>query len=177
MKCPVCKSNSLKEQELVEGLQSWHCLTCQGNWLKSFQFWNWIETKKETLSIPVENVQLELQDNTDAKVCIECSHILRKFKVSHDLDFYIDRCMTCGGIWFDRNEWQAMSQKGLQKQIHLIFSANWQHQIKEAEYKSSLKELYREKLKGDFDEVIRVKEWLKSHPQKVDIYAFLNLDL
>jgi Zn-finger nucleic acid-binding protein len=85
--------------------------------------------------------------------------------------------MTCGGIWFDRNEWQAMSQKGLQKQIHLIFSANWQHQIKEAEYKSSLKELYREKLKGDFDEVIRVKEWLKSHPQKVDIYAFLNLDL
>ena len=80
MKCPVCKYDSLSNKLLEEDLHSLHCLKCNGNWLKSFEFWKWFEENRHC-EFPASDT-LEVSDTHDAKACVECSRILRKFKVS-----------------------------------------------------------------------------------------------
>ncbi|NQZ56771.1 MAG: zf-TFIIB domain-containing protein [Lentisphaeraceae bacterium] len=37
---------------------------------------------------------------------------MRKCRVGHGLQFYVERCATCGGVWLDKNEWESLKAQG-----------------------------------------------------------------
>lgn len=181
MKCPVCKTADLASSSLDNSLTSRHCDNCGGNWIQSFEYWKWREQNKDNLP---ENIldPHDLPANAPdpktgalrAKFCPECSGILIRYKVGHGTSFAIDQCGHCGGVWFDKDEWESLKVRNLHDDVYTIFTAPWQSKVRTQESIRAQEEIYRKKFGEEgFDEIKRMKEWIEEHPRKQEIIAYL----
>ena len=176
MNCPVCKNQKLVPGQLEQNLTARKCEGCGGHWINSFEFWRWIQEGKASNTRPTGRpVPLPESEPKGAKICPECGHILGRFPAGHSLGFKLDRCGHCGGIWFDRNEWEALRERELLPQVHLIFSQAWQARVRREETAEHLDELFRQRVgEADYAEAKRVKAWLRQHPHREKLLAFLE---
>ena len=176
MKCPVCKTVTLHSLESAEPPLRSACAECGGQWVKAFQYWKWLRAHGDNLpELPPEDGQeLPVSDSTSAKLCPECGHFLRRAKVGHEIDFHIDRCGGCGGLWFDKNEWEVLESRNLHDDVHFVFSSAWGRQVAEEEYKQThLTRMEKILGPGDLAKVRQFKEWAKAHPKRSSIMSFL----
>jgi Zn-finger nucleic acid-binding protein len=179
MDCPACGTHGISTIELEENLYGYTCSACEGTWVKGYQYWKWLKTHGSILPEKTADLAADIpvSDSRQAKICIECGHVLLRNKVGHGVPFYLDRCSACGGIWFDKNEWEVLKSRNLHDEIHLIFTAAWQNDNRkkeqEAAYEKSLAETIGEK---EHDELKRFKSWISAHPQKNLILGYLLQD-
>ena len=177
MKCPVCKTSYLHSLETEELPQRLVCDTCGGTWIKAFQYWKWLETHGANLpeKAEQEGTQLPVADSTQAKLCPECGHLLTRRQVGHGIDFHIDRCGTCGGVWFDKNEWEILKEHNLHDDVHFIFSSAWQHRtVEEQQNKTYEKRIETILGAGDFAKLKDFKQWILRHPKRNTMMAYLS---
>ena len=198
MRCPVCQDTPLNRSSLEEYLAVNACTSCSGHWISSYDYWHWLEWRispsphDHAKSAPdasgaaidaVMNLSDQLPsldgsldtDNRRAIFCPDCQHLMRKAKVGHGLEFYLDRCSHCGGVWFDEHEWDFLQATGLDSKVHLIFSEPWQAQIRQDEFKKVLQQTYRSNLGNeDYARAIAIKEWINNHPNKGYLLSLLN---
>lgn len=114
-------------------------------------------------------------DSKSAKVCTECHHILLHCRVGHGLSFALDRCTHCGGMWFDRNEWDVLKSRNLHGSAHTIFSPVWQRKVHEQERLTRAERRWEKLLReNDLAEIKRIKAWLEAHPQRELLFSFLR---
>lgn len=181
MYCPACRKHSLHRTESEDAPQRLACGECGGQWVKSFQYWKWLKAHGENLPErpPEEGARLPVEDSGPPKLCPECGHFLTRSRVGHGVEFHLDRCGVCGGLWFDRNEWEVLKSRNLHDDVHFIFSAAWQHRIAEEEYRQAYEKRVRDTLgSGDFERVRAFKAWARAHPRRNTIMAFLaDLDV
>jgi Zn-finger nucleic acid-binding protein len=176
MKCPVCATTSLESLDPNALPQRLVCGRCGGQWIKAFQYWKWLKAHGENLpeKPPQEGKSLPVSDSTAAKLCPECGHFLRRSKVGHGIDFHVDRCTACGGIWFDKNEWEILESRNLHDDVHFIFSSAWQHGVVKEEQRQDYEKRVEAILgKEAFARVKEFKAWVESHPRHHTIKAFL----
>ncbi len=142
MNCPICKTSPLTAVEPEPKLRTLQCSGCGGHWLQSDHYWSWKNSRaaEEITDADSEQEELQPQDTAEAKVCIECAKLMSRFRVGKGMDFYLDRCGTCGGIWFDRNEWKIFKGRNIHDEIHRIFARPWQREIVRIDYENRLKE-------------------------------------
>lgn len=175
MKCPNCKTGSLVADKVADSLKVKRCSNCKGQWISSNDYWNWLDRHEKTpLNEKFTEVEYELEDSTKAKICPDCGRIMIKFKVGHGLNFRLDHCNGCNGVWFDKNEWNVLFDKNLHSEIHSIFTTEWQSQIKREECQAHLEACYREKLGADYDRVSEIKTWIDKHPERTFILSLLS---
>ncbi|MEO1347291.1 MAG: zf-TFIIB domain-containing protein [Cyanobacteria bacterium J06635_15] len=176
MHCPTCKMPSLTQTSLENHLHAQQCKTCAGHWISAQNYWQWIEHQGETLPEKApEDLSLEIVDHQKIIFCLDCHHLMLKYRVGHGTNFYLDRCSKCGGVWFDRNEWEALKQRNLHDEIHLIFSNVWQHKIRRSDLKHVADNAYRSILGDeDYPKAVQIKDWLTKHPKAEAILSFLN---
>jgi Zn-finger nucleic acid-binding protein len=135
MDCPKCKS------ELVNGILSdllltKHCQECSGEWISGRNYQNWRSEHANTVPNPdvlAQNYHLPYNPSPwDAKVasCPDCGRMMARGKITLRQPFYLDHCLTCGGIWCDRGEWAVLEQLQLHTNISQIFSSGWQAQVR-----------------------------------------------
>ena len=143
-KCPTCHSHSLTDASLDAGLLARQCRQCFGHWISSKNYWKWLddwehEVKKQAkgqagnrvpLSINKVSSLLPVTDNTTANFCADCDRLMTKAKVGHGLNFYLERCSHCHGVWLDQHEWENLRQMELHHQIHYMFSSAWQFSMR-----------------------------------------------
>lgn len=192
MKCPLCKDKELRETQLEKNFSALECDGCGGYWVHAIDYWRWLKENGHRLpghedpkkpSAPetstVEGEEPEVVENIEAKICPDCGHFLTRRKVGHGIKFRIERCATCGGIWFDKNEWEILKQKKLHDEVHVIFSQEWQENILEDEIRKNIEEEYLNIFgEKDFEELKRIKKWITEHPEKSSIISFLcNTDI
>lgn len=179
MKCPICKNYALVASEIEGNLSSRQCPQCSGRWIGSFQYWKWHDASGKSLVDP-SPVALtgdgQPKDTMGAKLCPECGHFLRRYPVGHGVEFGLDRCGNCGGIWFDRNEWETLKRFQLHTNVHKIFSEIWQRQLQDGEHQAAMESFYREKFgPDDYQQALKIKSWLDNNPNKTALLAFLKL--
>lgn len=178
MKCPVCKTVVLAAAEIETNLTASVCENCQGKWVAANDYAVWLTAQGANLP---EKAAPELNAEVDkfeaARICPNCKHILLKYKVGHETSFLLDRCNDCGGMWFERDEWETLRKRNLHDDLQEIFLDSWQETVRRKESKKSLEKLYREKFGAeDYDRIISFKTWLDAHERKNEIRAFLNDD-
>jgi Zn-finger nucleic acid-binding protein len=142
------------------------CEACGGYWIISFQFWKWQEEHHD-----IRHARADIEpvaEPREAKLCAECGRILIRYRVGHASPFSIDRCGHCGGLWFDRNEWEVLRARKLLEEIHLIFSATRQQRFRREDL------FRRNQGEQDFAETMRIKAWLASHTHRGEILAYLQ---
>jgi Zn-finger nucleic acid-binding protein len=175
MQCPVCRTTTLEAEDLERNLRTLRCGHCGGHWVQAYQYWMWLEehSRAQPERPAEETVQLPVEDSP-AKVCPECQHILWHNRVGHGLDFYIDRCSHCGGLWFDRNEWVVLKSRNLHDDVHFVFNQAWQHRVALEDRAENTQELLTRLLgPEDLAEARRVKAWIDAHPRKDLLRSYL----
>ena len=175
MKCPLCQKPELQQVEIEENLVANDCPQCQGYWITSYNYWNWLKKHGETLPEKPAEVSFDVNDSQGAKLCPQCDRILIKYKVGRGIDFFLDHCNSCNGVWFDRHEWDVLKSRNLHDEVHYIFTKSWQEKIREEEISKNLDAMYEKKLgKDNYQEVQRIRKWLNDHPQRLALLAYLN---
>jgi len=180
MKCPVCKTTTLRDAELEHHLHTFSCETYTGAWVRFKDYEQWLTKHQNGLPPqPEESTPIEVSETLEAKLCPDCKHILIKYKVGHGMDFHLNRCASCGGIWFEKNEWEALKSKNLHEEIHIIFGAEWQQQAIKEKSNDFLKEHRNKKLleiltEEELHKVQDFQDWLSKHPKKEEIEIYLR---
>ncbi len=180
MHCPSCKTAVLQLQPPDDRPDRLGCETCGGTWIKGHAYWRWLHKVGQNLPERSAAAQADLPvtDSTQAKLCPECQHFLRRARVGHGVAFCIERCGFCGGIWLDRNEWEVLRNHNLHDDLHFIFSAAWQQRVVEEEQREVRQQRVGALLGPDFARVRDFKAWVAAHPQRSVIMAFLtDMDL
>lgn len=133
MKCPKCRGIDLERKAFNS---PYVCQACEGMWLHSDQF-----------SLLADSTEAVAPDNTPndkdnmTGLCPEGHGVMTRAKVDVESPFYLEKCLHCGGIWFDKGEWHRVAQARLAENIDVIWSAAWQRKqrLEKAEEKNSAK--------------------------------------
>lgn len=175
MRCPVCQTTELISRELEENLASLKCANCGGNWIQFAQYYAWLQQQGKNLPEKPPETTYEISETEAAKSCPECQQILSRYKVGRGTGFTLDRCGGCGGIWFDRNEWQVLKSRNLHDDVHTIFTAFWQSEVRKEETRKNLDHMYLMKFGAqDYAEIKRIRAWLDERPRRTELLAYLN---
>ena len=178
MKCPLCKENTLGQTILLEGLPANECSNCHGVFIPSNSYMAW----KRALGkeFPVKEGEIEIDPSwsvDELKLCATCGHIMARYKILPDTEFYIDRCRSCNGIWLDQHEWDVLIDRNLHDNLNEFFTRPWQDNLRAAETRIHLEKIYLEKLgEEDYEHVKQVREWLVEHPMRGMLLAFLQAE-
>lgn len=177
MKCPAC-SRPLRPQTLERGLRAQHCFACGGNWIsvKAYRSW-WLHHQ---VNLP-EKAAIELVQELPAEPpyplhCPECDYLMSRARVGHGIQFTLDRCRNCGGIWLDGREWEALRRRNLHDDLHLIFSAEWQSELSAEEEKLREERELEEELGDDYARLLEVRSWLDQHPKRSLLFQLLGVE-
>ena len=178
MKCPVCKTNSLGSTTLIENLPANQCSNCDGVWIDSNAYLAWWKGKGEDIPVKQTTSKMDPAWNVDElKLCPNSGHILKRYQILPDTEFYLDRCGHCNGIWFDKNEWDALVERNLHDNVNEFFTRPWQEHLHTEETKAHMDRLYLEKFGAeDYEHVKQIRAWLKEHPRQGMLIAFLQAD-
>lgn len=175
MKCPSCSASPLQPLNLESELKASGCVSCEGRWITAKNYWDWLDRHGDRLpEKEPDGVPIQPSDSQHAKLCPHCRRIMLRYKVGHGLSFTVDQCGSCNGVWLDADEWEALKQRNLHDEIHLIFSAAWQSQIRKDRGRKMLCDIYTERFGIDYEKVKQIKVWLNNHPEKVHILNYLS---
>jgi Zn-finger nucleic acid-binding protein len=176
MQSPVNPSVALVEGEIEPGLTAFICPESGGIWIPLQSYVNWQEQHRaEPTSVP-QQFAPEITDDSKrrAYICPESGRVLLRYKVGHGLNFHIDRSPVSGGVWLDKGEWEALKSKGLHTQIHLIFTASYQRQVRTAEYDQTIEDNFKNRIGApQYEKVVAFKEWLATQPKRREIVSYL----
>lgn len=176
-KCPTCKI-SLNQVLLETNLPGYRCPDCTGIWISSNEFLAWLPPQEPSsiTEITIDgDLPLPVVDNREALLCPDCDRFLRRFKIWPDLQFHLDRCSHCQGIWFDRNEWETLKLKNLHRQVHLFFTDVWQQKLRNEVMRRRLAKMYSDKWGAETYQIIKdMRAWLNQHPQRDSLLAYLT---
>jgi len=177
MKCPACREKRLKAELLEKDLTAYGCASCEGVWIPALQYWEWVQSRDEDEKsrLSVAEISPPIEAVGQAKICPECGHLLRRYKVWPNVTFYLDRCGNCMGVWFDQNEWAYLKAKGQHDEVHEFFGALWQEELREEERREKVERMYQERFgRTDYTKIKRLREWLWNHPQQGALIAYLT---
>lgn len=170
MQCPKCKKMELQDGMLSDNLSVKWCAECSGIWIPTSQYQAWQEYQRRWAQQNPEPVDQDIDFipspyDSRAALCPECSNYLSRAKVPFKNPFYIERCMSCGGIWCDNGEWEMLEYLGFQSEIEQMFSSAWQAKQREQNLAQKERDALVNKLGPDIaDYVFQLAEVLKDHP-------------
>lgn len=181
MNCPLC-DRALDPTTLLDAederpqLQGFRCPDEHGVFLPSDVYIEWQgtedsdEPRPEAVTIDADGVG----DVKQAKLCPQDGRIMSRFQVSPG-GFWLDRCGSCGGAWFDGHEWDATVEAGLHERLSSVFSDAWQRRVEDATARQG-RHARLEAAAGpeDLKRVDEVRDWIWAHPQRHLLLARLN---
>ncbi len=178
MKCPVCKIDSLSGISLVENLPANQCSNCGGVWVPSNAYLAWKRAKGDDVSEKAGSIHIDPSWEVDEiKLCPSSGHILARYKIFPDTEFYLDRCKDCNGIWFDKKEWDVLVDRNLHDNLNDFFTRSWQDNLRAVETKKNMENIYLLKFGADdYQHIQEVRVWLEDHPKRGMLLAFLQAD-
>ena len=175
LRCPVCKTIELVKTELEENLSSYNCDKCGGHWIRGKEYWDWVEQHGTKLAERIhESESLQLAEPGIPVDCPECRFRMVKYLVGRGLDFTVDHCAGCKGIWLDRNEWEALRKRNLHDDLHGMFTSFWQEGAKREQRKKRMQQIYLDRFgEADYAEIKRVRHWLDTKTNREELMAYL----
>lgn len=170
--CPKDRKTSLNSGSLLRGdLPVQCCPDCEGTWITAEDYEAWQEQQT-----PIEPSPAQLTDRVEvhfkpspydakAALCPACNHYLARAKVNWSRPFFVERCPNCGGIWCDRGEWQILERLGLHRTIPVLFTQEWQAQVRRHETAEQEKQATIDKLGPEVAaQIFALAEVLEDHP-------------
>lgn len=175
MYCPICDSSPLVPKKLEKNLRSNTCLKCQGEWITAKAYWGWLEAHGDPSPEVASDEFLPVEVESKAKICPQDGRILRRFQIFPNAGFYLDRCSSCQGVWFDAKEWAALKERELHDEVHLLFGKLWQEALLAQERRERFEIMYLDRFGAeDYGRIQEIRRWLDQHPKAEILLAYLT---
>lgn len=199
--CPACKSTRLQQSELEPGLKVFVCPQCRGQWIPFAEYLPWVEAgattsapdesgakpddlfgavapaSAPTTPAPGATVPAAPAAPAKVKLCPECGRFLRRYQLGMGIEFDVERCGGCAGVWCDRGKWPRLRTAGAHARLHMLFSDAWQNKLKDEQLRKRQEDRVRAILgDADFEHARDFKAWVDAHPHRATLRAVLADD-
>ncbi len=178
MKCPVCADRELRAVTLEDDLPGHRCEECAGLWLPSSDYLGWLSRRGALLpEKPAADTDLPTLETQRLKLCPECGRMLMRYRVLPNVEFFLDHCGGCNGVWLDKDEWEVLVARNLHDKVNRFFTDVWQVRRKHEETRAVMERLYRERFgETEYDRAREVRAWLREHPARAMLLAYLQAE-
>lgn len=112
--CPKCKTTALKHAGRG-GTPVLRCYTCHGMWASLEEAEALVMAG--AITDPESMLPQKVQGDGRAGLCPNGHGILARARVDAEEPFYLERCASCRGVWFDAGEWQRLASLQLEKNL------------------------------------------------------------
>ncbi len=173
--CPKCENSGLVHTLLAESLPAHSCRECGGTLLGLVTYRRWRDlatTAHEPIPGHIEAV--DPSDTGDAIPCPKCQRVMTKYRISASTRNRIDYCVACEEIWLDDGEWDLVANLVGTARLAAILSKSWQYRIQTEQAESMEAERLKSAFGSDYERIQEIREWLKAHPARAEIIAFLG---
>ena len=180
MTCSLCDAALERTALLASGdgapeLRGFACPNGHGSFLPSDLYFAWREGRDASDAGGALPDSEDVGDVKRAKLCPQDGRIMRRYRTSAEGGFWLDRCSTCGGAWFDGDEWAAIAEAGLAAHLATIFSDAWQREAEEARTAQRWDNRLTDEMGvADLSRVDDFRAWAWAHPQRHFIFARLQ---
>ncbi len=173
MLCPACNSKNFKSVKLEADLPVDRCADCNGVWVDLDAYRSWRKTMPAIATLEYAG-EIEVVDAA-ARMCPKTGHLMARVKVCNVIPLRLDFSAAAHGVWLDSGEWEALLALGLHDQLDAIVSERWQRELQEAASRERMEKAHRARF-GDtgYEELMRIREWLKTQTNAAEMIAFLN---
>jgi Zn-finger nucleic acid-binding protein len=175
MQCSSCNNGTLNPS-FIDGLFRAHtCSGCGGDWVLIEDYAAWRERHPDyEFAKDINFEEINIADTKTAMLCPFTKTIMRKFKISATNTHRLDYSSAVGGLWLDKGEWELLVREGLAGSLNALVTDVWQRKIRKTGAKDSFADIYKDKFGDDvYAKLKEIREWLKTHPQKADLRAYL----
>ena len=169
MECPKCKGVRLEKNDPSK--PHW-CPACGGVWVAMEDFSKSFEDVHDTGVFD--------HDAFDGKtgLCPAGHGIMLRARIEGDYVFYLERCTTCGGVWFDHGEWQQIAKHHLVDNLSDHWTTAWQRKKQHEQEREHFIELNRKLIGEDIvHRILDLADLLKNHPEKARAMALLKQEI
>ena len=98
--------------------------------------------------------------------------IMRRAKVELSEPFFLERCASCGGIWFDEGELGRLANSSLLMHLFDLWSSDWQLRQRKAKAAQAQAQRLRSLLDPPAQEaLVRASALLAEHPEPAQVIA------
>ena len=170
--CPKCRNIALR-LPVNTGTPVRRCYDCGGMWLSADEADQLLE---EGEILDPESMLPGMADHLDgiSGLCPDGHGILTRSRVYAGETFYIERCATCHGLWFDAGEWDKLAANQRLQDLHALWDPEHQKRMRAEE----AERLHLEKLcamLGDHlvDDIEALAAKLRRHDHRGTAVAFL----
>jgi len=176
--CPACKNTSLIPAQFEGSLPVLTCSSCGGSWIRANEYALWLKSQKagsfDESRVKEASQHFPVTETNKATTCPDCGHLLRKYRIGAQVDFHLERCNNCNGVWLDKNEWESLKAADLHDEINKIFTKPWQQHVEDATAAGKLEALYLKKFgESDYQKIRETRAWLLNNPNRSALIAFL----
>jgi len=181
MKSPVADHLPMQREELEPGLVVHRCTQTGGVWVAADTYWKWLRKNPGRLPhLPAselcetELLGAEADTDAQAKLCPVSGTLMMRYRVGHGFKFHVERSAN-GGIWLDGGEWEQLRARNFHDELHLMFAAPWQREIREQAQSEGAEKRLRENV-GDelYERLVDIRSVLSGHPARQEAIAFLT---
>ena len=114
LRCPKCKDVELKTAGRG-GTPVLRCYSCHGMWVTLAEAEALL--MHGAITDPASMLPQKVHGDGLAGLCPHGHGILARARVEADEPFYLERCATCLGVWFDGGEWERLASLQLEKNL------------------------------------------------------------
>jgi Zn-finger nucleic acid-binding protein len=169
MNCPKCPQTALAKLRETSPLPAWSCPRCGGTWIADGKALGAVPP----VGLPVGEAQNNELDRK-AGVCPQGHGLLTRAQTHLDGGFFLERCTTCWGVWFDQGEWHRIAAAGLASGLFEIWSTFWQKERRREQARDHLRVHLIDELGEDFvSRIESIAADLKEHPSRSLGVAYL----
>jgi len=168
--CPKCTTVTLAplsgfdagDPALAEVVPPSRCVRCRGVWLPH-------EAVAQHLVPAAVDVERLSQGADDMPgYCPRCRGILVRARVDREHHpFHLDRCGSCGGVWFDAGEWAAIASTEWLDHLDDLWDPIWRKRVREKRAEQRhLEELEKALGKETLQRLQEAIAALRKHPMR-----------
>ncbi len=177
--CQNCENTTLVPGHLSDALKALTCPACTGSWVNGVEYFDWLNARIARQDAGPHGEEPTLiqpdSDSPAGKLCLDCGRYMRRVAVGFGQAFHLDRCSSCGGFWFDAEEWAALRQAGLHREAHQVFTDAWQAEVRRQAREQADQQRLTERLGQDgVARLEEIQRWVAEHPRGAEIIAALT---
>lgn len=178
-KCPKCQKTGLRLVGLESGRRAQDeppgiatCAYCAGYWAQRGDTEVAVEDPAERFeSVPEHDPAADLK----AGLCPFGHGILIRARVPLEPGFFLDRCMKCGGIWFDRGEFERLAIASFFEELPLLWNLSYQRETRKREREEREEKWLADNLGEELLASVRaVGKALRGHPFRNTAIALIR---
>lgn len=119
------------------------CTRCRGFWVKLSS----IKALQESGALSsVDEDIIRTEEDHRTGLCPEGHGILARAKANWKRPFYVERCVTCSGLWLDAGEWKRLSAEDLLEHLEDLWLPTWRKHMQEQHSASQFRAMLLDRL-------------------------------